>query len=189
MPPRAKFTKEQICSAALYIIREKGINGLTARELSKRLGSSACPIFTVFENMEQVAEATKQTAKDLYAEYVKEGLKETPAFKGVGTQYIRFAIEEPKLFQLLFMSEQPIKPDILNVLPIIDENYPEILLSVETSYGVHREIAEKLYLHLWIYTHGIAVLCATNMCVFSAEEITKMMAEVKQGLLQILGGE
>lgn len=27
-------------------------------------------------------------------------------FKGVGTDHIRFAMEEPKLFQLLFMVEQ-----------------------------------------------------------------------------------
>ena len=27
----------------------------------------------------------------------------TPAFKGVGQSYIQFAINEPKLFQLLFM--------------------------------------------------------------------------------------
>lgn len=189
MPPKAKFTKKQISSAALDIIREKGKENLTARELGKKLGSSACPIFTAFENMEQVNEAAKQAARDLYGEYVKVGLKETPAFKGVGTQYIRFAIEEPKLFRLLFMSEQQGKPDVLNVLPVIDENYSAILLSVETSYGVHGNLAEKLYRHLWIYTHGIAVLCATNMCVFTAEEIGKMMAEVRQGLLQTLEGE
>lgn len=47
MPPKAKFTKEQIVNAALDIIRENGTSELTARALGKRLGSSACPIFTV----------------------------------------------------------------------------------------------------------------------------------------------
>ncbi len=186
MPPKAKFTREQISSAALNIIKEKGVESLSARELGRSLGSSACPIFTVFENMEEVSEAAKQLARDLYAEYINAGLKDTPAFKGVGMQYIKFAIEEPKLFQLLFMSEQQNKPNFQNVLPIIDENYSEILLSVESSFGVHDKIAEKLYQHLWIYTHGIAVLCATNMCVFTTDEIGTMMTEVLRGLLQIL---
>ncbi len=189
MPPKSKFTKQQIASAALDIVREKGIEGITARELGKRLNSSSCPIFTVFENMEQVQEAAKRMAKDLYAEYVKEGLKETPAFKGVGTQYIKFAIKEPKLFQLLFMSEQEGKPDVQNVLPLIDESYADILRSVEESYQIYDKDAENLYRHLWIYTHGIAVLCATNMCVFTPDEIGRMLSEVMRGVLKIIKGE
>ena len=33
------------------------------------------------------------------------------------------------------MTEQPNKPTTSSVLPVIDENYSEILLSVEKSYG------------------------------------------------------
>lgn len=98
MPPKAKFTKQQIVNAALNIIRESGTSELTARALGKRLGSSACPVFTVFDGMEEVMSETVKAAKALYASYVKEGLKAAPAFKGVGMQYVNFAIREPKLF-------------------------------------------------------------------------------------------
>ena len=189
MPPRAKFTREQILNAALDIIRESGTADLTARALGKRLGSSACPIFTVFENMEEVMTCTIKAAKALYATYIKEGLKSMPAFKGVGMQYLKFAICEPKLFQLLFMTEQPQKPTMDNVLPIIDDNYPAILKSVEDSYSVNEPEAEKIYHHLWIYTHGIAALCATNTCTFTQAEVEKMLTEVLTAILkQIKGG-
>ena len=189
MPPKAKFTKEQITEAALDIIRDDGIENLTARALGKKLGSSVCPIFTVFENMEEVQTEVQKAAKALYAEYIQDGLNQELAFKGVGTQYIRFAINEPKLFQLLFMSQQQQKPAVANVLPIIDENYRQILLSVQNGYDMDENEAEKLYRHLWIYTHGIAVLCATNMCLFTAEEISKMITEVFKSLLnEIKGG-
>lgn len=188
MPPKAKFTKKQITEAALDIIREEGMENLTARALGKKLGSSACPIFTVFENMEEVQSAVKKAAKDLYGEYIKEGLKETPAFKGVGMYYIRFAIQEPKLFQLLFMSEQPQNPTVANVLPVIDENYSEILSSIKNSYDMHDNDAERLYRHLWIYTHGIAVLCATNMCTFTLEEMGKMLTEIFVSILNAIKG-
>ena len=94
MPPKAKFTKEQIIAAGLDIIRVEGLENLSARAIGKRLGSSACPIFTVFENMDEVQAEVKKAAAALYGEYIKEGLKETPAFKGVGMQYIRFAIRD-----------------------------------------------------------------------------------------------
>ena len=77
--------------------------------------------------MEEVQAEVQKAAKALYAEYIQVGLQQEPAFKGVGMQYILFAIKEPKLFQLLFMSEQPQKPSVSGVLPVIDENYPLIL--------------------------------------------------------------
>ena len=190
MPPKCKFTQEEIIRAALDLTREEGIDALTARALGAKLGSSPKPIFTVFKNMEAVQEEVRRAAKTLYAEYVRVGLHQELAFKGVGTQYILFAIKEPKLFQLLFMSEQPQKPSAMGILPIIDESYDQILQSVQNGYGLGEKDAENLYRHLWIYTHGIAVLSATNMCSFTAEEISGMMTEVFIGLLkEIKGGK
>ncbi len=187
MPPRAKFTKEQIISAALGIVRDMGHSELTARVLGRRLGSSACPIFTVFESMDEVREETVKAARAVYAEYIERGLKETPAFKGVGKQYILFAVREPKLFRLLFMSENKTVPSVRNVLPVIDDNYAAILKSVQVGYGLDAQTAEKVYKHLWIYSHGIATLCATNMCTFSPEEIGNMLTEVFKGIMSEFG--
>lgn len=187
MPPKAKFTREQITEAALDIVREEGLDNLTARALGQRLGSSACPIFTVFENMEEVQQAILRAARGIYKQYVDRGLSEKIAFKGVGTQYILFAVNEPRLFQILFMSEHGSVPNLDNVLPMIDESYGRILSSITTAYGMREEMAERLYRHLWIYTHGIATLCATRMCRFSGEEISNMMTEVCKSLLKYMG--
>ncbi len=186
MPPKAKFTKEEIIEAALEIVRNEGFAALTARALGARLGSSARPIFTVFQGMDEIRQAVVDKAKALYREYIKRGLSDTPAFKGVGTQYILFSIHEPKLFQLLFMKEHDDVPELSAVLPIIDENYEAILSSVRDGYNLSHETAEKLYRHLWIYTHGIAALCATKMCRFTGEEISVMMTEVFISLLNRL---
>ncbi len=58
MPPKAKFTQEQIVETALSIIENQGLENLTARNLGENLGSSARPIFTAFNNMDEVIEAT-----------------------------------------------------------------------------------------------------------------------------------
>lgn len=184
MPPKAKFTHDEIVDAAFEIVRNKGFSALTARALGACLGSSARPIFTVFESMEEVQQATVNKAKSLYGEYIQRGLADTPAFKGVGMQYIIFAINEPELFRLLFMKESGCVPELSMVLQIIDDNYEKILSSVMDGYGLTRETAEKLYRHLWIYSHGIAALCATKMCRFTAEEISVMLTEVFIGLLK-----
>lgn len=184
MPPKAKFTKEEITKTALDIVKTDGFEALTSRELGTRLGSSARPIFTVFKNMEEVQQTVIQSAKMLYKEYVNRGLAEEHPFKGVGTQYILFSINEPKLFRLLFMTEQAQMPDLLGVLPLIEESYEKILLSIQDDYGINQRLAEKLYRHLWIYTHGIATLCATKMCRFTGDEISSMITEVFASLLK-----
>ncbi len=184
MPPKAKFTKEEIVEAAFHIVRTDGWEALTSRALGTRLGSSARPIFTVFQSMDEVQQAVLESAKALYKEYVHKGLTWEHPFKGVGTQYILFSIHEPKLFQLLFMTEQPQIPDFSGVLPLIEESYEEILLSIQNDHGLSERLAEKVYRHLWIYTHGIATLCATKMCRFTGEEISHMMTEVCMSILK-----
>lgn len=188
MPPKAKFTREEVVKAALDIVRAEGPEALTSRALGARLGSSARPVFTVFQSMEEVQQAVAAAAKQLYRGYVERGLSEVPAFKGVGMQYILFAIDEPKLFQLLFMTERVERPDLSSVLPVIDESYEQILMSIRDGYGMDRRRAERLYRHLWIYTHGIAALCVTGMCRFTGGEISEMLTEVFTGLLDKMKG-
>ncbi len=186
MPPKAKFTKEEIAAAAFAIVREAGTEALTARTLGKRLGSSACPIFTVFGSMEEVQAEVLKSAKALYAAYVREGLRQMPAFKGVGMQYILFAKNEPNLFQLLFMTEKNTE-DVNRLLPAIDDNYDLILQAVKDYYALDEEDAKRLYLHLGIYSHGIAALFAKRVCAFSEKEVGELLTEVFSGLIKEIG--
>ena len=184
MPPKAKFSREEIIDAAINIVREDGFDALTSRALGKKLGSSARPIFTVFQNMEEVQQEVIITAKKKYREYISKGLSQDLAFKGVGMEYILFSINEPKLFQLIFMTEQSQIPDLTGVLPLIDDSYEQILRSIQSGYGIDKSSAEILYRHLWIYTHGIATLCATNMCRFTNEEVSSMIRQVCISILK-----
>lgn len=188
MPPKARFTKQQIAEAGLEIIRTEGMENLTARSLGKKLGSSACPIFTLFENMEEVQKEILTVARKKYNEYTLKGLAQTPAFKGTGEQYIRFAKDEPKLFQLLFISE---KFDTLTLEErlAIDEHYEDIVSSIQTQYHLSKGNANRLYRHLWIYTHRIAALIATNVCVFTDEEISNMLTETFIGIFSKIKSE
>ncbi len=182
MPPKSKFTKEEIIAAALEIASESGMEAVTARSVGERLKSSARPIFTVFGSMEEVAEGVRKAARKLYNQYIQEGLTEEIHFKGVGKAYIKFASEQPKLFQILFMSELP-KNDALNVLPVIDDNYEDIVDSITQQYGLDKDSALSIYSQLWIYTHGIAAMIATKTLSFSAEEISERMTDIFIALL------
>lgn len=184
MPPKAKFTREEIIDAAFEMVRSEGVDCLTARSLGAKLGSSARPIFTVFRSMEEVQAEVMKEAKRLYERYEDEGMSGENAFMGSGKGYIRFAANEPKLFQLLFMKEKNEVPSPELVLEQLDDYSAKILSTVEQQYGLSREAAARVYLHLWLYSHGIAVAIATKICTFTEEQISFMLSEVGAGIIR-----
>lgn len=189
MPPKQKFTREQVVSAALTLARSKGIAAITARGLGTELGASSRPIFTAFRNMEEVLQETKKAARNMYDAYIEQGLVETPSFKGVGMQYFRFAKKEPKLFEWLFMSSNGNSVMFSNILPAIDGNSDRILDSIQIAYGFTKDNAYRLYQTLWVFTHGLACLHISGISQLMEDEVSKLLTEVFTGMFMKLKSE
>ena len=66
MAPKAKYTKEMIINSAFELVREQGISALSARSLAKKMNASSQPIFTYFNNMEEVKAEVIKKAKEVY---------------------------------------------------------------------------------------------------------------------------
>ena len=89
MPPKAKYTREEIVQIALELVAEKGIGALNARNLGAALGTSTRPVFTAFKNMNELTEEVKTAAMHRFDEYAKNDPETgVPAFKNVGLQMI-----------------------------------------------------------------------------------------------------
>lgn len=186
MPPKVKYTRDYILSVALDITREKGIEAVTARELGARLGASSRPIFTAFENMEEVHNEIIKAAKKIFYQYTGDYMNYTPAFKRFGTQMVRFSIDEPKLYRLLFMRETPGETDIMGAVMELYDNPDDILEILMKDYGINQEHAWKLFNHMTIFTYGITVLCARKICVFNEAEIDQLLGEEFAGILGLI---
>lgn len=177
MPPKPKFTREQIIDAALALVSRKGMDALTARELGTELGSSARPIFTVFNSMEEVQQEVRKAAMRRFEGFAKRALHYTPVFKQVGMQMILFAMDEPKLYQLLFMSENNTACGFEDVFEQLGEMGRICIDVIRRDYGLSGEDAKTLFRHVWIYTFGIGALCAAGTCDFSEGEILEMLGQ------------
>lgn len=179
MPPKFKFTREQIVAAALEVTRKKGITGLTARGLAAELGSSAKPIFGLFQNMEEVQREVVSAANTLYQSYIKKGMADNkfPPYKASGIAYIQFAKEEKELFKLLFMrdrTDEKIEENREEIRPILDLIIKNLDIDENEAYFFH--------LKLWLYVHGIATMIATNYLEWDIEFIDKALTDAYQGL-------
>ena len=177
MPPKAKFTKEQITKAALCVVSEKGAQALTAKELGAALGTSTTPIFTVFNSMQEVQDAVMLAAMERFEEYAHKAAHIKPVFKQIGMQMILFAKEEPKLYQLIFMSSISEAQTFDDIYAHLGSLADECLDVLQKDYDLSKDNAKTLFEHVWIHTFGIGALCATGMCDFSHEQIAQMLTQ------------
>lgn len=173
MPPKPKFTREELIKAALELAREGGLEAIVARNLGKKLDTAPSTIFTHFNSVEEIRQAAIEAARELYNGYVEKGLKMVPPMKGFAVQYIRFAMEESNLYSVLFMNK---REGFKYVDFIINEgHYEKVITAAEDNFSLDREQAEFVYHNMWAYAHGIAVMSATGVCKFSLEEISQML--------------
>lgn len=176
MPPKPKFTREEIIEAALKIASEKGIKALTSRELGAALGSSARPIFTVFKNMDEVFSEVRKAALAKFDEYAEKAKCYTPVFKQIGLQMIMFAVEKPKLYRLLYMSEKPEAENFDDVFARLGDTAVLCIEVIQRDYGLNNDDAMQMFKHMWIYTYGVGALIATGMCRFGQDEVQNMLS-------------
>lgn len=181
MPPKAKFTREEIVQIAFEMTRENGFGSVTARELGKRLGTSATPIFTVFQNMYEVQQEVRKLAMKEFERYVADITNYTPAFKQFGMQMIKFATEEPQLFRILYMEVNEESQSFNEMLQKFGEPVQVCMDVLQKDYGISEQEALKLFQQVWIYTFGICVLLVNKICHFSSEEILDMLGMEFQG--------
>lgn len=186
MPPKAKFTKEQITKAALGVVSEKGSQALTAKELGAALGTSTTPIFTVFNSMQEVQDAVMLAAMERFEEYAHKAAHIKPVFKQVGMQMILFAKEEPKLYQLIFMSSISEAQTFDDIYAHLGSVADECLDVLQKDYDLSKDNAKTLFEHVWIHTFGIGALCATGVCDFSHEQIAEMLTQDFTAMMMLM---
>lgn len=184
MPPRFKFTKEEMINAALNVTRKEGISGLTARALAAELDCSVKPIFGLFKNMEEVQQEVIKSADALYQNYLKEDLEKGfhPPYKSIGMAYIRFAKEEKELFKLLFMRDRSREAPEENM-----EELTPILQIIQEKTGMSEKEAYTFHIEMWIFVHGMATMIATNYLDLDKAYISKVLTDAYEGIKSRFG--
>ena len=186
MPPKPKFTREEVASAAFAMIKEGGVSALTARDLGARMGTSARPIFTLFKNMEDVKQAARALAVKEFMAYLSDYQEYTPAFKRIGMMIVSYGIHEPELFKLLFLQEHPRGmgfEESLKDLNGMDETCVQLVMR---DYGLTEGEARLLFEQMWTHALGLGTMCAMGVCGFTEEEIGRRQGIMFASLLMFI---
>lgn len=179
MPPKAKITKQMILNTALDLTRETGFETVNARSIAGKLQCSTRPIFTCYENMDALKKdflAFAYEYYEWYVEYYRNRVNISPCLV-LPLSYIEFAREETHLFKLLFVNDMDL--DMTEAKDFYKEadnekraeEFSEII-------GIGLEKAKVIFLDLFLYTHGIAVLTATKKLTLDRKSAEKRVVNI-----------
>lgn len=189
MPPKPKFTKEEMVAKALRIVEEQGASTLTARELGKALGSSTRPIFTVFSGMEELQEAVCAAAMKCFEGYAATAVEGMPIFKSIGMKMVMFGMEKPELYKLLFMSERGSFSSLDGMLTRLGTTADVCISAICESYDLTADEARVLFENVWIYTFGIGALCASGACKLTKQQLSDMLTTEFKAVMLLIASE
>ena len=190
MPPKVKITREMMLDAVLALTRKQGFESVNARNIATELDCSTRPIFTVYQNMEEMKKDFLEFAYSFYCSYVEQYKKKS----GVETDliwplsYLSFAQEDPNLFQLLFVDDMAL--DLGKSMDFYQEmENGEKADAFAQRQGLERQKGRKVFLDLFLYAHGMAVLTAVGKMHLQQKEQAAMVRTMLEARIQWEKGE
>lgn len=179
MPRQPRFSKEDIVSAGLRIVRTSGFEAVSARALGKELGTSSSPMFTMFKDMSEVMEAIHAAAEKAFMARMKGVTDYFPAFKEFGLRLVAFAKEDSNVFQMLFLGND-------SSSRIVEGIARKCLDPAEQGYGLSAEQADLLFRQMWPVACGIAALCVKHPEDYPEEAVGKTLSYHFAGIMSII---
>ena len=178
MPKKTTTTKEAIVEGAFQLVREKGHEFLTARNLAAFLGCSTQPVMYQFPSLELLKEQAYQRADAFHTAYLLAG----EDLLEIGLRYIRFAQDEPRLFRFLFQTNRFSGLSLEDLI-----RSPEtagIMAVVGSEGGMDPEAAAAFFEPLAAVVHGYASLIANNAMKYDPDAVRNALTAIAEGLLK-----
>jgi AcrR family transcriptional regulator len=176
--------KEMALNAALTILEEEGIKGLTARKVATAIGYTVGTLYLVFKNQqEMVLQLNACTLDDLDAWLeARSGRGDTPAgcLQKMAEAYIDYAVEKSARWNLLFdtvVEEGNELPDwyLMRLGRLFGR--VERMLSPLSMQHEALEI-ERAARVLWASVHGICTLKIRHRLDLAGNQTTEEMAQM-----------
>ncbi|MBO4600922.1 MAG: TetR/AcrR family transcriptional regulator [Bacilli bacterium] len=176
------FEKEDVIVKAKAIVAATGWESLNARGLAKELSISTKPLYRMFDGMEEVKKGVYDNIYKFYDEFITSRIDKEKALITLCVAYIEFAQEHKNLFKTLFLSNNLSWKSIDSVL---DEKWNQsAIINLVNKHGYSFENAKVLFMHLWLYSNGLATLLATNDMKLDSNDIVKRIVAVYKDLVK-----
>lgn len=180
MPPKKKFTRQQIIDAAFAIARNEGLDGITIRKVADSLGSSIAPIYVNFNDIEELKQAVIEKTFGLAQQLLAEQTSPSP-FANIALASLRFAKEYSMLFRDLVMKQNPYMRE--------HEPPPEVMVELMKEdpelTGFNDEELATILSKMRIFQLGLSVMYANDLLPadITEEDLLKILSDAGDDII------
>jgi AcrR family transcriptional regulator len=182
---RHLLNKQNILQAARDIIKERGVNGLSMRELADRVDYSHSGLYEYFSGKEEIIAVLCVESWERLTNRLKPSASaSTPSEQLLKSAmaYLDFAQNYPDEYLLMFATRQT---EAQSFAAISDHpTFTVLMLMVQTGVesgefkpGKDAAIAGIAY-RLWVLVHGMAMMLVTHFQAKVTEEVTNLNRQI-----------
>ena len=159
MPPKAKFTRDQIIDAAFEIAQTEGIDAITMRKIAKKMNSSVAPIYVNFKDVNELNEALMERIISISLQLLKEENSVNPLIK-MGKACLRFAMEYSVIFRDLVAKNGKYMQgyDVKMMPTLVEEMQNDAQLK-----GLPVDELKIILLKIIIFQLGLSIMAANSL--------------------------
>ena len=177
MPKKPTTTKENMIEGAFQLIRHRGYEAFSARNLAAFLGCSTQPIMYQFPNLADLKELAYQKADGFHSDYILSGAD----LLEIGLRYVKFAADEPMLFKFLFQSGHYAGIRLEGLMRTPDA--APLLEIAGNEEGLTLEEAMSYFEPLYAAVHGYASLIANNGMNYDPATIRRSLVSLAEAMI------
>lgn len=182
MPPKAKITREMVVAAAFEVVRDAGAESVNARTVAKRLNCSTQPVMYHFATIEELKRAAYAKADRYHTEYLMRAQDpREDAMLRIGLNYIRFAIQEPRLFRFLFQSGFAVEKSLPEMVD--SPELAPVIAAMREAMELSTERTKEVFLTLALFVHGYASIIANNSLEYDEGAAAAHLERVYRGAI------
>lgn len=156
MPPKKRFSKEDIVNAAFELASKKGFS-ISARDVAASLNCSVAPIYFNFETMEELLKAVIEKIFAISEQFMQKH-KGKNLFEMLGRGSLDFARTYPIFFREFVINKSPYMPPY----DIIEKEMVKALEDDEEMGHLDYEDRRKLLFKMRVFQMGISTMIVND---------------------------
>jgi AcrR family transcriptional regulator len=162
--------KEALISAGLEILSEQGIEGLSLRNVAKKIGVSHTASYNHFPDKQALLAAISTAGHEQLYQVLLDTFEKTKRSSShiiseIAWAYLQFAQQDPDKFKLMFsgaLEEERNHPAYVEITQKTISLFEEIIIFCQSTGQLPEGRVENIAIKLWSLVHGFTYLMLEN---------------------------
>jgi AcrR family transcriptional regulator len=189
--------RNALVSEGQKLLEQEGHSDFTLRDLARRVGVSAAAPYAHFADKSELLAAIATAGFIRLTVALEAAIRHdsdlADQFVHMGSAYVRFGMDHPALYKLMFASEE---------LPAKQGEYPQLQAAGEAAFGLLTAMLERMQrrgflragdpeadgMSVWAHVHGLTSLIITGHLECAGDPVPQPAEVVSASLMILLSG-